>query len=241
MRYFTHIAYDGTRYSGWQRQPNATTLQEVIENAISTILKMRIELTGAGRTDAGVHARDMVAHFDCPEIQDLEKIKKNLNSLLPPDIAINKIEKVVDNAHARFDAKSRVYEYHITIAKDPFLKGKACAIYYPLDMRLMNEATIKLLGTHDFQCFSKVHTDVNNYICTITRADFETKGNEIIFTIEANRFLRGMVRAIVGTLVDIGARRKTIEDIDKILESKNRCMAGQAMAAEGLIFIKAVY
>jgi len=246
MRYFLHIAYDGTNYSGWQKQPNAVTIQEVIEKALGTILRREVEITGAGRTDAGVHARDMVAHVDIDEEIDIEKLKRNMNSLLPPDIAINNIEKVSDESHARFDAKSRMYEYHITTAKDPFLKGKACAIYYPIDVKLMKKAASLLIGTHDFQCFSKVHTDVNNYYCTITRAEFtsyenENWGHEIVFTIEANRFLRGMVRAIVGTLVDIGAGRKKIEDLDEILASKNRCKAGQAMPAEGLIFIRAEY
>lgn len=244
MRYFIHIAYDGSNYSGWQKQPNAVTVQEVVEKALGTILRKEIEITGAGRTDAGVHALDMVAHADIEEVFDIERLKRNMNSLLPPDIAINAIERVNDEAHARFDAKSRMYEYHITTAKNPFLKGKACAIYYPIDIELMNKAAEKLLGTHDFQCFSKVHTDVNNFFCTITRAEFRRNAqssSEIVFTIEANRFLRGMVRAIVGTLVDIGARRKEIDDIEKILESRDRCKAGQAMAAEGLIFVKAIY
>jgi len=241
MRYFIHIAYDGTGYSGWQKQPNAVTIQEVIEKALGTILRRDIEITGAGRTDAGVHAQDMVAHVDIEETIDTEKLKRNLNSLLPPDIAINNIEQVNEEAHARFDAKSRMYEYHITTAKDPFLKGKACAIYYPINIELMNKAAEKLLGTHDFQCFSKVHTDVNNYYCTITRAEFTINEHEIVFTIEANRFLRGMVRAIVGTLVDIGAGRKKVEELEGILESKDRCKAGQAMAAEGLVFIRALY
>jgi len=246
MRYFLHIAYDGTGYSGWQRQPNALTVQEVVEKALGTILRREVDITGAGRTDAGVHARDMVAHVDIEGEVDTERLKRNMNSLLPPDIAINSIEKVGDEAHARFDAKSRMYEYHITTAKDPFLKGKACAIYYPIDIDLMNKAASMLLGTHDFQCFSKVHTDVNNYYCTITRAEFcrdarPCVSSEIVFTIEANRFLRGMVRAIVGTLIDIGAGRKKIEDIEKILTSKDRCQAGQAMPAEGLIFIRAEY
>lgn len=241
MRYFLHIAYDGTGYSGWQKQPNALTVQEVIEKALSTILRNDVEITGAGRTDAGVHARDMVAHVDIEEAIDAERLKRNMNSLLPPDIAINSIEKVGDETHARFDAKSRMYEYHITTAKNPFLRGKACPIYYPIDVPLMNMAASKLIGTHDFQCFSKVHTDVNNYFCTISRAEFQVNGNEIVFTIEANRFLRGMVRAIVGTLVDIGAGRKKIEDIEKIMEYRDRCKAGQAMAAEGLVFICAEY
>lgn len=241
MRYFIHIAYDGTNYSGWQKQPNAITVQEVIEKALRTILRQEVEITGAGRTDAGVHALDMVAHFDHENIADLERLKRNLNSLLPPNIAINEIEKVAADAHARFDAKSRMYEYHITTAKNPFLKGKACTIYYPIDLETMNKAATKLLGSHDFQCFSKVHTDVSNYFCTITKAEFVATDNEIVFTIEANRFLRGMVRAIVGTLVDIGAGRKKIDDMEKILASKDRCMAGQAMAAEGLFFIRAKY
>lgn len=241
MRYFLHISYDGTNYSGWQKQPNAITVQEVIEKALRTILRQEVEITGAGRTDAGVHALDMVAHFDHENIADLERLKRSLNSLLPPNIAINEIEKVAADAHARFDAKSRMYEYHITTAKNPFLKGKACTIYYPIDLETMNKAATKLLGSHDFQCFSKVHTDVSNYFCTITKAEFVATDNEIVFTIEANRFLRGMVRAIVGTLVDIGAGRKKIDDMEKILASKDRCMAGQAMAAEGLFFIRAKY
>lgn len=241
MRYFIHIAYDGTKYSGWQKQPNAITVQEVIEKALGTILRQEVQITGAGRTDAGVHARDMVAHVDIEKVVDAERLKRNMNSLLPPDIAINSIEKVNNDVHARFDAKSRMYEYHITTVKDPFLKGKACTIYYPIDLELMNKAASELLGTHDFQCFSKVHTDVSNYYCTITKAEFHASGNEIVFTIEANRFLRGMVRAVVGTLVDIGAGRKKIDDVKRIIESKDRCMAGQAMAAEGLVFIHALY
>lgn len=241
MRYFIHIAYDGTKYSGWQKQPNAITVQEVIEKALGTILRQEVQITGAGRTDAGVHARDMVAHVDIEKVVDAERLKRNMNSLLPPDIAINSIEKVNNDVHARFDAKSRMYEYHITTVKDPFLKGKACTIYYPIDLELMNKAASELLGTHDFQCFSKVHTDVSNYYCTITKAEFHASGNEIVFTIEANRFLRGMVRAVVGTLIDIGAGRKKIDDVKRIIESKDRCMAGQAMAAEGLVFIHALY
>lgn len=219
------------------------TVQEVVERALGTILRCDVDITGAGRTDAGVHARDMVAHVDIKEVVDTERLKKNLNSLLPPDIAINDIEKVGDEAHARFDAKSRMYEYHITTDKDPFLRGKACPIYYPIDVDLMDKAAALLIGTHDFQCFSKVHTDVSNYYCTITRAEFrkEVSSSEIVFTIEANRFLRGMVRAIVGTLVDIGAGRKKVEDMEKILESRDRCKAGQAMDACGLVFIRAVY
>lgn len=241
MRFFIYLAYNGSNYSGWQRQPNALTVQEVVEDALETILRDEVALTGAGRTDAGVHALDMAAHFDFDGTLDCNMLKRNLNSLLPPDIAVNRIEPVEDEKHARFDAKKRTYQYHIATQKNPFLKGRACFIYYPLDIEKMNRAAAMLIGKKDFQSFSKVHTDVSNFVCEIYKAEWEKRGDELVFTIAANRFLRGMVRAIVGTLVDVGAGRMPVEGIEEILESRDRCKAGQSMDACGLFFVSAEY
>ncbi|MCQ2328965.1 MAG: tRNA pseudouridine(38-40) synthase TruA [Paludibacteraceae bacterium] len=241
MRYFVIFDYDGGQYCGWQKQPNGETIQSVMEKAFETILRDEISLTGAGRTDAGVHAKNMVAHFDFDGDFDCEQLAKRLNSLLPKDIAIREIKHVDSEAHARFDAKKRKYEYHILRKKNPFYRDYSCAIYYPLDIEIMNKGAEKLIGRKDFQSFSKVHTDVNNYYCEIYKAFWEERDDQMIFTIEANRFLRGMVRAIVGTLVDLGAGRINLEDLDKIIDSHDRCSAGQAMDAKGLFFVGAKY
>lgn len=241
MRYFVIFDYDGGQYCGWQRQPNGVTIQSVMEEAFSTILRDEIALTGAGRTDAGVHARNMVAHFDFDGNFDCGQLTRRLNSLLPKDIAIKEIKHVTEGAHARFDAKKRKYEYHILRKKNPFYRDYSCAIYYPLDVEIMNEGAKRLLGRKDFHSFSKVHTDVNNYYCDIYEAFWKEIDDQMIFTIEANRFLRGMVRAIVGTLVDLGAGRIKLDDLDRIIESHDRCCAGQSMDAKGLFFVGAKY
>lgn len=241
MRYFVYFAYDGTDYVGWQRQPNGTSVQQVMEKAFSLKLREPVLLTAAGRTDAGVHALNMAAHFDVGREPDAEAFVRAMNSMLPPTIAINEIRRVRDTAHARFDAVSRRYEYHIATRKSPFARGRACPIYYPLDIERMQQAARKLLGRQDFRSFSKVHTDVTNFYCDITTAEFRTTESELVFTIEANRFLRGMVRAIVGTLVDIGAGRKSVEDITAIIGAQSRQRAGQAMMPAGLYFAEARY
>lgn len=247
MRFFITFTYNGTRYCGWQRQPNGIAVQEELEKALSTILRTPIELTGAGRTDAGVHALNMVAHFDVAFIAnyqliiDSNRLINNLNSLLPYDIAVKKIEQVTDDAHARFDALSRKYEYHIITHKNPFLKDQACRIHFPLNIELMNEAAKVLFEYQDFTSFSKLHTDVKTNNCTIMEAYWQQRGEELVFTIKANRFLRNMVRAIVGTLMEVGRERLTIEGFRQVIEAKNRCSAGHSVPASGLYFIQAEY
>lgn len=250
MRFFITFTYNGTRYCGWQRQPNGIAVQEELEKALSTILRTPIELTGAGRTDAGVHALNMVAHFDIADdttvdcrllTVDSNRLINNLNSLLPYDIAVKKIEQVTDDAHARFDALSRKYEYHIITYKNPFLKEQACRIHFPLNIELMNEAAKVLFEYEDFTSFSKLHTDVKTNNCTIMEAYWQQRGDELVFTIKANRFLRNMVRAIVGTLMEVGRERLTIEGFRQVIEAKNRCSAGHSVPACGLYFIEAEY
>ena len=250
MRFFITFSYNGTRYCGWQRQPNGIAVQEELEKALTTILRTPIELTGAGRTDAGVHALNMVAHFDIADdttvdcrllTVDTKRLINNLNSLLPYDIAVKKVERVTDEAHARFDALSRKYEYHIITHKNPFLKEQACRIHFPLNMELMNEAAKVLFEYEDFTSFSKLHTDVKTNNCTIMEAYWQQRGEELVFTIKANRFLRNMVRAIVGTLMEVGRERLTIEGFRQVIEAKNRCSAGHLVPACGLYFIEAEY
>ena len=243
MRFFITFTYNGTRYCGWQRQPNGIAVQEELEKALTTILRTPIELTGAGRTDAGVHALNMVAHFDIADdtTVDSQRLINNLNSLLPYDIAVKNVERVTDEAHARFDALSRKYEYHIITHKNPFLKEQACRIHFPLNMELMNEAAKVLFEYEDFTSFSKLHTDVKTHNCTIMEAYWQQRGEELVFTIKANRFLRNMVRAIVGTLMEVGRERLTIEGFRQVIEAKNRCSAGHSVPACGLYFIEAEY
>ena len=250
MRFFITFSYNGTRYCGWQRQPNGIAVQEELEKALTTILRTPIELTGAGRTDAGVHALNMVAHFDIaddttvdhrPLTVDSKRLINNLNSLLPYDIAVKKVERVTDEAHARFDALSRKYEYHIITHKNPFLKEQACRIHFPLNIELMNEAAKVLFEYEDFTSFSKLHTDVKTNNCTIMEAYWQQRGEELVFTIKANRFLRNMVRAIVGTLMEVGRERMTIDGFRQVIEAKNRCSAGHSVPACGLYFIEAEY
>lgn len=242
-RYFLNIAYHGSPYCGWQRQPNGVAVQEVVEKALSTILRTPTDITGAGRTDAGVHAKGMTAHFDAESpIADMGKLVANMNSLLPPSIAINGIVPVSESLHARFDAVSRRYEYHIVYRKDPFFADRAYRINRPLDIDLMNQAAQVLFEYEDFTSFSKVHTDVKTNNCTIIYARWQQlSDNHIVFTIEANRFLRNMVRAIVGTLVDVGTHKTDIAGFRKIIEAKNRCSAGHSVPACGLYFIEAKY
>lgn len=241
-RYFIDFAYKGTAYCGWQRQPNGVAVQEVLARALSTILRSETEPVAAGRTDAGVHARNMTAHFDCNNpIEDLERLRSSLNSLLPRDIAVNRIVRVRDSAHARFDALSRKYEYRIALYKSPFLDGLAAYVHYPLDLDAMNRAARVLFRYRDFTSFSKVHTDVRTNDCTIMEAEWRRDGDEIVFTVKANRFLRNMVRAIVGTLLDVGRGKLTEDDVARIIERRDRCAAGHSVPACGLYFLEAEY
>lgn len=240
MRYRIDLSYVGTRYHGWQSQPNATSVQETLEDALGKVLREKISVTGCGRTDTGVHAEYYVAHFDTnAEIDD--KTTDRINGLLPDDISVFSIEHANENFHARFDAKKRSYKYVITQRKNPFLKGFAWYVRNPLDLHGMQEAANRLFDYTDFTSFSKLHTDVKTNNCKIYRAEFEKNGDEIIFHISADRFLRNMVRAIVGTLVEVGKGKITVDDFCKIIEMKNRCEAGQSVPADGLFLTEVEY
>ncbi|MDR1543905.1 MAG: tRNA pseudouridine(38-40) synthase TruA [Prevotellaceae bacterium] len=242
MRYFINLSYNGKNYSGWQSQPNKITVQSVLENVLSTVLRTDIQAVGAGRTDAGVHSKMMFAHFDfAAEIADFEQLKRHLNSFLPRDIAIKEIFKVADEAHARFDAVKRTYEYWLVQEKNPFLTDFACYFSQKLDFEKMNIAAKILFDYQDFTSFSKLHTDVKTNDCAIFRADWEKRGNAWVFTISANRFLRNMVRAIVGTLLLVGENKISLENFRQIIEAKDRCKAGISVPACGLYLTKIEY
>jgi tRNA pseudouridine38-40 synthase len=241
LRYFIEFAYNGTHYHGWQYQPNAISVQETLNNVFSTLLQEKIDIMGAGRTDTGVHAKQMFGHFDTGIAIDNEKFIHKANSFLPKDIVVFDIIRVHDEAHARFDATSRTYKYHITTFKNVFTNDLAWYTSKELDVEKMNEAAKTLLNFTDFKCFSKSNTDVNTYNCTITEAFCTKEKNEIIFTITADRFLRNMVRAIVGTLLNIGLHKITIQDFIKIIEDRNRKNAGFSVPAHGLFLTNIEY
>ena len=241
MRYFIKLAYNGTQYHGWQYQPNASSVQETMNKAVSTLLNTEINLMGAGRTDTGVHAKEMYAHFDFDKVFEVANLVHKLNSFLPKDITVYDIIPVLNEAHTRFDALKRTYEYHINTFKDPFLQEQSWYFHQSLDVNLMNEAAQLLFNHTDFQCFSKVNTDVNTFDCTIFEAHWKQENDKLIFTISANRFLRNMVRAIVGTLVNIGLHKITLTDFENIIKSKNRDKAGFSVPAHGLYLTKIEY
>lgn len=240
-RYFFEITYNGGPYSGWQSQSNATGVQAVVEKALSTILRNEVPIVASGRTDAGVHCVQQYFHADLPTEVDSEKLVVQLNSFLPRHIAIRSIRLVRPDASARYDARERTYRYHITQRKDPLLVGLAYHYFRELDVKTMNRAAALLVGTHDFQTFSKVKTDVNHFVCTIKSAGWNQNGDELVFTIVANRFLRGMVRGIVGTLLDVGSGKFSLKDFKEILKSKDRKRAGMNVPAEGLYLVKVKY
>ena len=242
MRFFIHLAYCGTAYHGWQKQVNNVTVQEKLDFCLSKLLGKEVETLGCGRTDSGVHASDFYAHFDIEEQNFTEDdLTFRLNRFLPPDIVAKKIFKVADDFHARFDAKWREYEYWITFKKDAFLIDRALHCQLNIDVAKMEEAAKLLLNYTDFQCFSKVHTDVNNFNCTIHLAEFEKRGDLLVFKIRANRFLRNMVRAIVGTLLEVGKGNIDLNDFKKIIESKDRKEAGTSIDAHALYLSKVEY
>ena len=236
MRFFITLSYDGARYHGWQIQPNGPSVQEKLQWALSTILRREILVTGAGRTDTGVHARMMVAHFDVESLpMEPSDFAYKLNRLLPQDIAIQKIEPVSDEMHARFSATSRTYHYYIHTVKDPFLRDRSCELHYPLDFAKMNEAAAILMTYEDFGAFCKAHADVKTTLCHITAAQWhQTSPTTWYFEITANRFLRNMVRAVVGTLIDVGRGRLSLDDFRKVVEGKRRTEAGESMPAHAL-------
>ncbi len=241
LRYFIEFAYQGTNYHGWQSQPNTKTVQETLTKALSILLKTPLELVGAGRTDAGVHARQMFAHFDYEAQIEEKLLVAKLNSFLPEDIVVYRIHHVTDEAHARFDATSRTYEYHIHLFKDAFKKELSWYHFRSLDIDKMNEAAQILFEYHDFECFSKSNTDVFTFNCTISEAVWQCNHNSLVFTITANRFLRNMVRAIVGTLIQIGLGKVPIDHLRTIIESKDRGQAGFSVPARGLFLTRVSY
>ncbi len=234
MRYFIHLAYNGTRFSGWQIQPNATTIQGVVTQVLQQLLQEDTSIVGAGRTDSGVHAANYFAHFETDKEISTSDLCYKLNRMLPPDIVIFDIKPVDNTMHARFSASSRTYTYTITQEKNPFALETEYYFPFNLNIESMNNACKLLIGTQDFTSFSKLHTDVNNNICTITFAQWEQKGKKLIFTITANRFLRNMVRSIVGTMLDVGQNKCSFADFSTIIESRNRQMAGMSIPACGL-------
>lgn len=242
-RYFIQLSYKGTQYHGWQLQPNAITVQEVLTKSLSTILRETIEVTGAGRTDTGVHASFFIAHFDSQrkDLQVDKKIIFKLNSFLPQDIAIQKILKVKNESHARFDAKSRTYHYYIHQQKYPFLTESSYYFPHKLDVELMNKACELLYQFTDFTSFSKLHTDVKTNNCVIKNALWKQDQHKLIFEITADRFLRNMVRAIVGTLIDVGKNKISLNDFIEIIESKDRSAAGVSAPAHGLFLSNIEY
>ncbi|MEK9741176.1 MAG: tRNA pseudouridine(38-40) synthase TruA [Flavobacteriaceae bacterium] len=241
-RFFVEFSYHGAPFHGWQRQPNAPSVQEVMESAFELLLKTPCPITAAGRTDTGVHARYMVAHFDAPiKLIDLEELPFRVNQILPKEIAIQSIKGVKPDAHARFDALFRTYEYHIATIKTPFNNDFVHTLYQSIDLDLMNQAASLLLSYSDFECFSKSNTDVKTYLCKLTYAQWSKTENGYVFTITANRFLRNMVRAIVGTLLEIGLHKKKLDDLDVIIKSKNRSLAGYSVPAKGLFLTQIQY
>ncbi|WP_296312258.1 tRNA pseudouridine(38-40) synthase TruA [Winogradskyella sp. UBA3174] len=241
MRYFIELSYNGKAYHGWQNQPNAISVQEVLENALSTVLNEPVAVVGAGRTDAGVHACQMFAHFDFEDILESKDLIYKLNSFLPRDVATSKVFSVLPEAHARFDALSRTYNYKISTVKNVFNYDYAHKVHLPLDMDAMNAACQILFNYKDFQCFSKVHTSVKTYNCDIKEAFWSQHSNQLIFTIRADRFLRNMVRAIVGTMVNIGLGKIKPEDLHDIINSKDRGKAGTSVSAHGLYLTEIIY
>lgn len=235
-RYFLFISFKGTSYHGWQIQPESVTVQKILEDSLSTVLSEKIETTGAGRTDAGVHASFFCVHFDSmkPDLELSSNFMFRLNGILPNDISVNSIRKVIPEAHARFSAINRTYKYYISRKKDPFRQESSWYVYGSLDIDLMNEAAALLLNESDFTSFSRLHSDNKTNICKIYQASWEEEKDLLIFTIKADRFLRNMVRAIVGTLIDVGKKKISIKDFTDIIHARNRGSAGKSALAKGL-------
>lgn len=241
MRYIIELAYNGSDFHGWQRQLNALTVQETIENAMNTLLGEKIEIAGCGRTDTGVHAKSFTAHFDSNSDINTDEFCAKLNSILCKNIVIYKLKKTNLDFHARFSAKKRTYEYYISTKKDPFDYNYSWQLFYDLDIEKMKKASQKLYDYTDFTSFSKLHTDVKTNNCKIFNAELKQKKDKIIFVISADRFLRNMVRAIVGTLVDVGRGKLTVKEFCEIIEKKDRSLAKQSAPAQGLFLVNVEY
>jgi tRNA pseudouridine38-40 synthase len=242
QRYFIQLAYNGKNYHGWQYQPNAITVQEVIEKGVSILTGQKVDLVGAGRTDTGVHASFFVAHFDLPEsLENPEQLITKLNKFLPNDIFINQIFSAGTDFHARFSALSRTYHYYLSEHKEPFRNEFTARCLYPLDVEKMNEAAAILLYYKDFTSFSKLHTDVKTNLCNVMKAEWKKENGLLVFEIKADRFLRNMVRAITGTMIDIGRGKVSIPDFISIIEAKDRGKAGVSVDAKGLFLSNIEY
>ena len=242
MRYFIELSYNGKNYHGWQKQPDVISVQEVLEDSLSKLLRIKVEIVGAGRTDAGVHAKQIFAHFEVDTELNTEKIKNKLNAFLTESICIECIFEVNPKAHARFDAISRSYQYQIWEGKNPFLTETSWQIKTKkLDIDLMNTAASTLLHYTNFKCFSKSKTDVHTYNCVITEAKWVKNGNLLTFHITANRFLRNMVRAIVGTLYEVGIQKISLAQFEEIIKSQDRSKAGISVPAQGLFLTNVTY
>ena len=235
MRYFIWFSYDGSRYHGWQLQPNGVTVQSELERCLSLLLRHDVCVTGAGRTDAGVHARMMAAHFDTETPVDTDMLTKKMNGLLPYDIAVSRVEAVSSELHARFSATSRTYRYYIHTCKNPFICRHSLEVHYRLDFELMNQAGRMLQEYDDFGAFCKAGSDVKTTLCRVTHAQWhQTSDSSWYFEITANRFLRNMVRAVVGTLIEVGRGRMTLDGFRHVVEGRQRTQAGESMPAKAL-------
>lgn len=243
QRYFIYLAYNGAAYHGWQNQPNAISVQQCIEESLTMIMRRPMPIVGAGRTDTGVHASLMVAHFDVEEpLADPAQFADRLNRILPKDIAIHKIVPVTPEAHARFSATSRTYKYYVTTRKDPFSGDQRCKVRGDFDIDKMNEAARILFEYIDFTSFSRLHTDVKTNNCQIMEAYWERTGaDDMVFTIKADRFLRNMVRAIVGTLLQVGRGKLSLADFRRVIEQKDRCKAGDSAVGQALFLVDIEY
>lgn len=243
IRYFIYISYKGTSYHGWQVQPNSITVQKILDEALSVVLNEEISTIGAGRTDTGVHALVFCAHFESvkSDLNSNNKIKFRLNSFLPKDISVNSIKKVVPDANARYSALSRTYKYYISRSKNPFSEQSSWFIHGDLNIIKMNEAAGILFKHSDFTSFSRLHSGAKTNICKIYQASWEENNSNIVFTIKADRFLRNMVRAIVGTMVDIGTSKTDIAGLEEILNARDRCRAGKSAPAKGLFLVEIEY
>ena len=243
MRYFIWFSYDGTRYHGWQLQPNGITVQSELQRCLSLLLRQDISVTGAGRTDTGVHARQMAAHFDIDELpMNPQDLTYKLNGLLPQDIAVDRIVPVADDMHARFSAKWRTYHYYVYTQKDPFQRHYSLELHYQLDYELMNAAGCILVETNDFRAFCKAGSDAKTTICHVTHAQWhQTSPTSWYFEITANRFLRNMVRAVVGTLIEVGRGKMSLEEFRQVVEGGRRTQAGESMPAKALFLEKVEY
>jgi tRNA pseudouridine38-40 synthase len=242
-RYFIFISYKGTSYHGWQIQPNSVTIQEILDDALSIVLSEKISTTGAGRTDTGVHALFFCAHFDSnsPDLDKDNKLVFRLNRFLPDDISVYSIKKVVPDANARFSALSRTYKYYITRIKDPFFENSSWFLFGNIDIKEMNKACNLLLNYSDFTSFSRLHSNSKTNICKIYSATWKEQDNRLVITIKADRFLRNMVRAIVGTMIEIGFKKMNLKEFEEIIKAKDRCKAGKSAPAKGLFLTDIEY